>query len=172
MSSESWRQSMTSSQSKDLNPLLSPQTMGVPARRLTSPRSERQYKHRFKRWGFEKNITHSKMQAISRKRSERLLLEQKETVFSNYGQPINPDKIDRWEQRHNNPTADGAQSSAPTPPGITYHTTVPTVSSPPPDSPPSNHNLNPQAPAAAFGYQQVGNAVAPSLIARLMLSTT
>jgi len=110
------------------------------------------------------------MQAISCIRSKRLL-QGKETVFSNYGQPINPEKIDRWEQRHDNPSADGIQSSPPTPPGVTYITPT---SSPTSSSPPRDRILNPQAPSFSpepatatpgygqappqqnFGCQQVG----------------
>jgi hypothetical protein len=125
MLSKSWRQSMALSQSKDFRCFPHQAThIG----RLTSSRSERQYKYRFKRWGFEKNIPNATMRAISSKNNGRLSLEQKETVFRNHDQPIHPQKIRRWEQRYNSSTADGAQSSAPTPPGS--HTTHPPLRRP------------------------------------------
>jgi hypothetical protein len=185
---------MALSQSKNLHCF--PHHQATHIGRLTSFRSERQYKYRFKRWDFEKNISNPKMRAISSKNNGRLSLEQKETVFHHHHQPINPQKIKRWEQRYNSSTADGAQSSAPTPPGVTYYTPAPSASSPPPslrqapDSPRRDHDLNHQAPSfspepvmttpgygqplpcAPYSYQQVGDTVAPALIARLKLLAT
>jgi hypothetical protein len=68
---------------------------------LIRVRSEKQYKYRFDKWKLEKNVSQTKMPGISRIRKERRLHEQKETEFSLRGRPIPPEKIDRWEKRHN-----------------------------------------------------------------------
>ena len=56
-------------------------------------------------WGKDKNVKPQEMRAIVRKRQKRKLVEgtKGELVFDVRGNPVEPQKIDRWMKRHNVP---------------------------------------------------------------------
>ncbi|KXX77024.1 Metacaspase-1B [Madurella mycetomatis] len=118
-----------------------PEVMGIMATRHNFHATEKQYKYRFEKWKLEKYVSQTKMSAVSRIRNKRCLNEQKETEFSLRGRPIPPEKIDRWEKRHN-PAEEQAISpngsiAASTPSGITYRTPGSLVFTPPARDPTS-----------------------------------
>ncbi|KAH7113304.1 hypothetical protein B0J11DRAFT_572773 [Dendryphion nanum] len=65
----------------------------------------RQYRTRISQWGKDKNIKPQEMRAIVRKRQQRNLVdvERSELVFEIRGDPVEPQKIDRWMKRNGVP---------------------------------------------------------------------
>ncbi|KAF2787012.1 hypothetical protein K505DRAFT_134338, partial [Melanomma pulvis-pyrius CBS 109.77] len=81
----------------------------------------RQYRTRISQWRKDKNIKPEEMRAIVRKRQQRKLREgnKAELVFTVRGQPVEPQKVDRWMKRNNvsesmciSPAASGSTPSA------------------------------------------------------------
>ncbi|KAH8816514.1 hypothetical protein F5884DRAFT_226365 [Xylogone sp. PMI_703] len=61
--------------------------------------TERQYKRRISKWGLDKNVKKSEMQAIVRKQQTRIG-EDKESAFRVRGREVEPLKIQRWMRQH------------------------------------------------------------------------
>lgn len=62
----------------------------------------RQYRTRIGQWGKDKNVKPQEMKAIVRKRQIRKLDEtdKKPLQFTVRGDPVEPEKIDRWMKRN------------------------------------------------------------------------
>lgn len=61
--------------------------------------SERQLKKKIDDWKIAKNVQSSEMTFIVHKQHQRTLA-RKPTTFRARGQPVNPDKIVRWQKRY------------------------------------------------------------------------
>jgi len=60
--------------------------------------SERQLKRKIKDWKLEKNVKSDEMKVIVRKIQQRAAIG-KNTAFRVRGQPVDPSKIERWQNR-------------------------------------------------------------------------
>ena len=61
--------------------------------------SERQLKRKIKDWKLEKNVKSDEMKVIVRKIQQRAAIG-KNTAFRVRGQPVDPSKIERWQNRY------------------------------------------------------------------------
>ncbi|RQM05664.1 hypothetical protein DH86_00003421 [Scytalidium sp. 3C] len=76
--------------------------------------TERQYKRRIGKWGLDKNVKKSEMQAIVRKQQTRIG-DDKESAFRVRGREVEPLKIQRWMKQHGQGDVTSHSPSSPRP---------------------------------------------------------